>query len=93
MKSRCIVVTGMGIVSPLGCGIEHVWQRLLAGQSGLRKLPEEMINSLPAKIGGVVPTKEEGKEAGFAPDKLVAPKEQRKMDRFSSLHWRQPKRP
>lgn len=82
MKSRRIVVTGMGIVSPLGCGIEHVWQRLLAGQSGLRKLPEEMIASLPAKIGGVVPAKEEDEVAGFDPDKLVAPKEQRKMDRF-----------
>lgn len=82
MKSRRIVVTGMGIVSPLGCGIEHVWQRLLEGQSGLRMLPEEMIASLPAKIGGVVPTKEEDEEAGFDPDKLVTPKEQRKMDRF-----------
>lgn len=82
MKSRRIVVTGMGIVSPLGCGIEHVWQRLLEGQSGLRKLPEEMIASLPAKIGGVVPAKEKDEEAGFDPDKLAAPKEQRKMDRF-----------
>jgi len=82
MKSRRIVVTGMGIVSPLGCGIEHVWERLMAGQSGLRKLPEEMIASLPAKIGGVVPAKEEGEAAGFDPDKLVATKEQRKMDRF-----------
>jgi 3-oxoacyl-[acyl-carrier-protein] synthase II len=82
MKSRRIVVTGMGIVSPLGCGIEHVWERLMAGQSGLRKLPEEMIASLPAKIGGVVPAKEEDEAAGFDPDKLVATKEQRKMDRF-----------
>ena len=82
MKSRRIVVTGMGLVSPLGCGIEHVWQRLLDGQSGLRKLPEEMIAALPAKIGGVVPAKEEDAKAGFDPDMLVAPKEQRKMDRF-----------
>ena len=82
MKSRRIVVTGMGIVSPLGCGVEHVWQRLLAGRSGLRKLPEEMIASLPAKIGGVVPTREEDREAGFDPDQFATPKEQRKMDRF-----------
>jgi 3-oxoacyl-[acyl-carrier-protein] synthase II len=82
MKSRRIVVTGMGLVSPLGCGIEHVWQCLLDGQSGLRKLPEEMIAALPAKIGGVVPAKEEDAKAGFDPDMLVASKEQRKMDRF-----------
>lgn len=82
MRPRRIVVTGMGIVSPLGCEVERVWQRLLAGQSGLRRLPEEMSASLPAKIGGVVPTKEGDGEAGFDPDKFATPKEQRKMDRF-----------
>ena len=38
-----IVITGMGIASPLGCGIEPVWQRLLAGKSGLRRLPDEIL--------------------------------------------------
>lgn len=71
MKPRRIVVTGMGIVSPLGCEVERVWRRLLAGQSGLRRLPEELIASLPAKIGGVVPTKEEYKKAGFDPDQFL----------------------
>lgn len=82
MKPRRIVVTGMGIVSPLGCEVEQVWRRLLAGQSGLRRLPEELIASLPAKIGGVVPTKKEDETAGFDPDQFATPKEQRKMDRF-----------
>ena len=77
-----IVITGMGIASPLGCGIEPVWQRLLAGKSGLRRLPDEMITDLPAKVGGVVPSIEEDAEAGLNPDMIVTPKDQRKMDRF-----------
>lgn len=80
-----IVITGMGIASPLGCGIEPVWQRLLAGRSGLRRLPDEMVSDLPAKVGGVVPTIEEDAEAGLNPDAIVSPKDQRKMDRFILL--------
>lgn len=82
MTEQRIVVTGMGIVSPLGCGVEPVWHRLLAGRSGLRALPEEMVGGLPAKVGGVVPTKEEDSDAGFDPDIAASPKDQRKMDRF-----------
>lgn len=82
MTMRRIVITGMGIVSPLGCGVESVWQRLLAGQSGLRALPDEVVASLPSKVGGVVPTKEEGQDAGFDPDLVASTKDQRKMDRF-----------
>lgn len=80
-----IVITGMGIASPLGCGIEPVWQRLLAGKSGLRRLPDEMVSDLPAKVGGVVPTIEEDAEAGLNPDAIASPKDQRKMDRFILL--------
>lgn len=80
-----IVITGMGIASPLGCGIEPVWQRLLAGRSGLSRLPDEMVNDLPAKVGGVVPTIEEDADAGLNPDEFVTPKDQRKMDRFILL--------
>lgn len=76
-----IVITGMGIASPLGCGIEPVWQRLLAGKSGLRRLPEEMVKDLPAKVGGVVPSIEEDAEAGLNADAVVSTKDQRKMDR------------
>ena len=80
-----IVITGMGIASPLGCGIEPVWQRLLAGNSGLRRLPDEMVGDLPAKVGGVVPGIDEDAEAGLNPDAIVSPKDQRKMDRFILL--------
>lgn len=79
---RRVVVTGLGVVSPLGCGAELAWQRLLAGRSGLRRLPDAMVETLPAKIAGVVPSKDEDAEGGFDPDVAVAPKDQRKMDRF-----------
>ncbi|WP_434596537.1 beta-ketoacyl-ACP synthase II [Pseudomonas sp. R4-83] len=82
MDSRRIVVTGMGLVSPLGSGVEVVWQRLLAGRSGLRNLPDAVVADLPARVGGSVPTAEEDAEAGFDPDRATAPKEQKKMDRF-----------
>ncbi|MGO1080306.1 beta-ketoacyl-ACP synthase II [Inquilinus sp. CA228] len=79
---RRIVVTGMGAVSPLANGVEASWRRLLAGRSGLRRLPEEMVVDLAAKVGGVVPSIAEDPEAGFDPDAAVPPKDQKKMDRF-----------
>ncbi|AHM74667.1 beta-ketoacyl-ACP synthase II [Yersinia hibernica] len=82
MNKRRVVITGMGVVSPLGCGIEVVWQRLLAGQSGIRVLPDEIVDDLPAKIGGQVPTISADPAGGFDPNKAVAPKDQKKMDRF-----------
>ncbi|PTT79820.1 beta-ketoacyl-ACP synthase, partial [Pseudomonas sp. HMWF005] len=82
MSQRRVVVTGMGLVSPLGSGVEAVWQRLLAGRSGLRALPDAVVADLPARVGGSVPTPEEDAEAGFDPDRATPPKEQKKMDRF-----------
>ncbi len=82
MNARRIVITGMGIVCPLGCNVEVVWSRLLAGQSGLCTLPEEMVANIPSRVGGVVPAIEEDNEAGFNPDNIASPKDQRKMDRF-----------
>ncbi|MGY3508698.1 beta-ketoacyl-ACP synthase II [Bradyrhizobium lupini] len=78
---RRIVVTGMGAVSPLGCGVEVSWRRLLAGQSGLRPLPE-WSQALPARIAGLVPDKADDSDGGFDPAQAAAPKDQRKMDRF-----------
>jgi 3-oxoacyl-[acyl-carrier-protein] synthase II len=72
----------MGLVTPLGVGVEPVWARLLAGQSGLRRLDEAFVPDVPAKVGGVVPTKDEDPQAGFDLDAAVAPKDQKKMDRF-----------
>lgn len=80
-----IVVTGMGLVSPLGVGVNASWQRLIASRSGLRLLPEEMVGDLAAKVGGVVPSFEEDAEAGFDVDRYVPVKDQKKMDRFILL--------
>ncbi|MHC8321500.1 beta-ketoacyl-ACP synthase II [Pseudomonas sp. GB2N2] len=82
MSDRRVVVTGMGLVSPLGSGVETVWARLLAGRSGIRNLPDDVVADLPAKVGGSVPSMVEDAEAGFDPDRATPPKEQKKMDRF-----------
>ena len=77
-----VVVTGMGIVSPLGCGTQTAWSRLLAGRSGIRKLPDVMVGDLPAKIAGVVPSIEEDPAGGFDAAAAASVKDQKKMDRF-----------
>ena len=82
MSGRRIVVTGMGLVTPLGSGVEAVWQRLLAGRSGIVQLPDETVADLPGKVGGPVPLLADDAEAGFDVDAAIAPKEQKKMDRF-----------
>ncbi|HEX4741890.1 MAG TPA: beta-ketoacyl synthase N-terminal-like domain-containing protein, partial [Caulobacteraceae bacterium] len=80
-----IVITGMGAVSPLGCGVETAWRRLLAGRSGIRRLPDDIVEGVAAKIGGVVPSVVEDPDGGFDPDQAASPKDQRKMDRFILL--------
>src|SRR5579875_3530696 len=82
---RRVVVTGMGLVSPLGCGVETVWHRLRTGRSGVRRLPEAIVAEVPCKVGGLVPELAEDEEAGFDPDRVAAPKEQRRMDRYILL--------
>jgi 3-oxoacyl-[acyl-carrier-protein] synthase II len=77
-----IVVTGMGLVSPLGVGVHTAWKRLLDSSSGLRALPDEVVGELAARVGGVVPGIAEDGEGGFELDRYVVPKDQKKMDRF-----------
>jgi 3-oxoacyl-[acyl-carrier-protein] synthase II len=77
-----VVVTGVGLVSPLGCGAELAWRRLLEGQSGVRRLPDELCSDLPAKIAGVVPDKSSDPQGGFDPTIVADGKDMRRMDRF-----------
>lgn len=82
MSTRRIVVTGMGLVTPLGSGVDAVWKRLLAGRSGIVRLADETVADLPAKIGGRVPLIDEDAEGGFDAGTAASPKDQKKMDRF-----------
>lgn len=76
-----VVVTGMGIVSPLGVGIDQNWSSLLAGQSGIKKIDGFKIDDIPCQIAGLVPMGD-GTNGTLNPDDWVEPKEQRKIDRF-----------
>jgi len=78
---RRVVVTGMGIACPLGLGTEHVWSRLLNGESGISAIQSFDVSELPAKIAGMVPPgpRAEGKlDLG----EWIPVKDQKKMDRF-----------
>ena len=77
-----IVVTGMGIVGPLGCGVEEVWQRLLAGRSGIRLLSGDITEGTGVAVGGQVPSLEEDPVAGYDPERIIPAKDRKKMDRF-----------
>jgi 3-oxoacyl-[acyl-carrier-protein] synthase II len=78
---RRVVVTGIGLVTPLGCGVEETWSRLLAGQSGARKITKFRTDDLATKIACDVP-RGDGSQGTFNPDQWVDPKEQRRMDDF-----------
>ena len=78
---RRVVVTGLGIVSPLGVGVDHVWGRLIAGESGLVRIDRFDTSDLPSKVAGILPSGP-ASEGKFAADEWVEPKDQRKMDPF-----------
>ena len=78
---RRVVVTGMGLVSPLGCGVGVSWERLIAGRSGVRGIQSFDVSDLPAKIAAQVLPGETA-DGGFNADDWVAPKDQRRMDTF-----------
>jgi 3-oxoacyl-[acyl-carrier-protein] synthase II len=78
---RRVVVTGIGLVTPLGVGSETVWRRLVDGQSGIRGIQSFDVSDLPAKIAGQVPRGETA-SGSFNADDWVPPKDQRRMDEF-----------
>ena len=76
-----IVITGLGLVTPLGSGVEASWSRLIAGESGARRVEEFPVDDLACQIGCFVPRGSEA-EGKFNPDAWMEPKEQRKVDPF-----------
>jgi 3-oxoacyl-[acyl-carrier-protein] synthase II len=78
---RRVVVTGLGIVSPLGCGVEHNWTRLVAGENGFGRITGFEIDDLPCQIAAQIP-RGDGENGTFEPDSWMEPKEQRKVDDF-----------
>ena len=78
---RRVVVTGLGMVTPLGCGVETTWQRLLAGQSGAKRIEKFPVEDLAAKIACPIP-RGDGSDGTYNPDQWMEPKEQRRVDEF-----------
>lgn len=81
---RRVVVTGMGIVSPLGVGVERNWKLITEGKSGLRKIDEFDASEMASHVAGIVPktTDENPTDGAFNVNLFVAPKEQKKIDQF-----------
>ena len=78
---RRVVVTGIGIVCPLGMGVDHAWGRLIAGESGIDSIRSFDASDMTCMIAGEIPAGTAA-DGGFDPDEWVEPKDQRKMDRF-----------
>jgi len=78
---RRVVITGLGLITPLASGVEQSWSRLIAAQSGLRAIQSIDVSDLPSKVAGQVP-RGDAVNDHFNPDDYVSPKDQRKMDQF-----------
>jgi 3-oxoacyl-[acyl-carrier-protein] synthase II len=78
---RRVVVTGLGMVTPLGCGVEPTWQRLLASESGIKRIEKFEVADITSQIAGQIP-RGDGSDGTFNPDQWMEPKEQRKVDDF-----------
>ena len=74
MELRRVVITGLGVVSPLGCGVQTNWDRLTAGESGIKEISLFDATDFPVRIAGEVPS--------FDPADYISIKESRRMDRF-----------
>lgn len=81
---RRVVVTGLGMVSPLGVGVEHNWTEITNGKSGIRKIEHFDVSDISSQIAGIIPRSEDENPTGGAynPNVFMEPKEQRKVDEF-----------
>lgn len=81
MELRRVVVTGMGMVSPLGCGVETTWANILASKSGARKIDDFQVDDIACQIAHRVPIGPTA-EGKFNADDWMDVKDQRKVDPF-----------
>lgn len=81
---RRVVVTGLGMVSPLGMGVDHNWKSITAGKSGIKKIEHFDVSDISSRIAGIIPRTDSEKptDGAFNPDLYLEPKEQRKVDVF-----------
>ncbi len=81
---RRVVVTGMGMVSPLGVGVGRNWDSITAGKSGIRKIDEFDVSEMASHVAGLIPksTDENPQDGGFNINQFVSTKEQKKIDQF-----------
>lgn len=80
---RRVVVTGLGMVTPLGVGVDHNWSQILAGKSGISRIENFDVSDIACQIAGQVPGPDA--EGGLNLDDFIEPREQRKQDRFIQL--------
>jgi 3-oxoacyl-[acyl-carrier-protein] synthase II len=78
---RRVVVTGLGMVTPLACGVEATWKRLIAAESGIKRIEKFQVSDIASQIAGQVP-RGDGSDGTFNADQWMEPKEQRKVDDF-----------
>src|SRR5471030_17342 len=78
---RRVVVTGMGMLTPLGCGVETTWQRLLKGESGAKQIDRFDVSDYSCRIACSIP-RGDGSDGTYNPDQWMEPKDQRKVDEF-----------
>jgi len=78
---RRVVVTGLGLVTPLACGVEETWSRILEGKNAAARVTEFEVEDIAAKIACQIP-RGDGSNGTFNPDDWMEPKEQRKVDDF-----------
>ena len=80
---RRVVVTGMGMVTPLGVGVDHNWSQILAGKSGISRITNFKVDDIACQIAGQVPGPDMA--GGLNMDDFIEPREQRRQDRFIQL--------
>ncbi|MFW6300355.1 MAG: beta-ketoacyl-ACP synthase II [Oceanicaulis sp.] len=88
MTKRRVVVTGLGLVTPLGCGTDFAWNRLVSGESGLARIEHFEVEDLASHVAGIVPRVDgrngggEGVEGSFDPDAVMPARERKRIDEF-----------